>query len=382
MINRRRMLHLLGASGFCSAMPKLALAAAPSDNRLVVIILRGAMDGLDVLRPTGDKSFSALRPATDLKNSSELDGFFSLHPAFSGVMPLFKARELAFVHAVATPYRQRSHFDGQDILEAGGMSDGAPDSGWLNRLLSLMGGNSQSIAVDIGSGSDRILDGPNRVRNWYPDVRVDLSLAGSQFLKLLYQDDPLLNSSLAEIEKHSAAAAMDGKGDPGVSPREIAQLASRFLNEDARIAAFSIDGWDTHVGQEQRLGHLLPQLAAAFDALKEGLGKNWARTAVFVCSEFGRTARFNGSGGTDHGTGTMAILGGGLLVGGAGGKVLGEWPGLGEGSLYQDRDLMPTSDVRRYAAWLIEPMFGVGMSGLTSSVFQGLDPGERAKLIG
>jgi uncharacterized protein (DUF1501 family) len=380
MLSRRHVLHLLGASGFYSAMPKLTLARAPGDNRLVVIILRGAMDGLDVVRPMGDPAYKLLRPDAAKDNPIDLDGFFSLHPAFAEALPLFQAGELGFVHAVATPYRERSHFDGQDVLETGSGAGDSARSGWLNRLLGLMGTGNEKLAVDIDNGSELILEGPNPVQNWYPGVRVDLSIAGSQFLKLLYAGDPILEASFDEVQLQDKLQSMDDNLDPGVSARELAQLAARFLNAEARIAAFSIGGWDTHVGQNARLKNHLKGLAGTLVTLKNSLGDNWKKTAVLMCSEFGRTARFNGSGGTDHGTGSAAMFAGGLLGAGIGGKAVStRWPGLADGNLLENRDLMPTDDVRRYAAWLIESIYGVTMADLESKVFPGLDAGDRVK---
>ena len=356
MLTRRNCLHLFAAAGIYSAMPELILARAPGDKRLVVIILRGAMDGLDVVRPVGDPAFAKLRPSTG--KTLDLDGFFGLHPGFAPVEPLFKSREMSFVHAVATPYRNRSHFEGQDILEKGIGENRAQEAGWLNRLLGLIGDAKPSLAVDIGSGSDIILQGPNRHANWYPQLGIDLSTESAQFLQALYKGDPILEPSFDEVNQLAGGKVTSPDIDPGISPRELAQLAAQFLNKEARIAAFSVTGWDTHVGQEKRMQAQLRILSNSLLALKESLGRNWQHTAVVMCSEFGRTARFNGTGGTDHGTGGLAILAGGLLTNGRGGQVItNRWPGLGEGKLYEDRDLLPTDDVRRYPAWLISSLF-------------------------
>ena len=170
--------------------------------------------------------------------------------------------------------------------------------------------------------------------------------------------------------------------DPGISPRELAQLAAQFLNKEARIAAFSVTGWDTHAGQEKRMQAQLRILSSSLLALKEGLGRNWQHTAVVMCSEFGRTAHFNGTGGTDHGTGGLAILAGGLLANGRGGQIItNKWPGLGDGSLYEDRDLLPTDDVRRYPAWLIASLYGASPARVADVVFPSLDMGTDLKLV-
>ena len=170
--------------------------------------------------------------------------------------------------------------------------------------------------------------------------------------------------------------------DRGISPRELAQLAAQFLNKEARIAAFSITGWDTHVSQQDKMDGQLKRLSSAVLALKEGLGANWQHTAVVMCSEFGRTAHLNGTNGTDHGTGGLAMLAGGLLANGRGGQVLANgWPGLDDGKLHEGRDLLPTDDVRRYPAWLIASLFGVSPARVAGVVFPGLDMGADLKLV-
>ena len=180
MLTRRRVLHLFAAAGLYTAMPALTLAKAPGDKRLVVILLRGGMDGLDVVRPVGDAAYGKLRGRDDA--TLDLDGYFGLNPGLAPMLPMFKARELSFVHAVATPYRARSHFEGQDILEKGIGNNKAGEAGWLNRLLGVMSGAEPATAVDIGSGADIILQGPNRHASWYPDLEIDLPAESAQFL--------------------------------------------------------------------------------------------------------------------------------------------------------------------------------------------------------
>lgn len=375
MLDRRRFLVSAGAAALLPAFSRLTLAASSSDHRLVIIVLRGAVDGLDVCRPVGDPAFSALRPDTAKDKNIGLDGRFAMHPALAPLEPLFGARELSFVHAVATPYRERSHFEGQDILEQGGNAQSLND-GWLNRLLDLV---PKPRAVDIGTGESILLNGPNPVTNWYPETLVNLQQDSLQFLEGLYADDPLLSAALQGINAQHGADMSGDNTDRGVSNPEIARLAARFLREDARVAAFSINGWDTHRNQVNRMERQLTELSATLLALRQSLGPVWAKTAVAMCSEFGRTARWNGTGGTDHGTGGLAILAGGLLANGQGGKVLGKWPGLAE--LYEDRDLMPTSDVRHYLGALGSGMFGIAPSAIAAKVFPGLDMASPVRLL-
>lgn len=378
MPTRRNLLHLFAAAGAYSLMPALTLAAAPGNRRLVVVILRGAMDGLDVVRPHGDPDFARLRP--NAEGTIDLDGFYGLHPALKPVEAMFRSRELAFVHATATPYRERSHFEGQDILERGIDRNDPSQSGWLNRLIGHFGGRSADLAVDIGD--DIVLDGPNPHGNWFPDLTLNLTGESAQFLQALYKGDPILEPSFAEIQQMTGGDLGVPNLDPGVSPRELAGLAAKFLNQEARIAVFSMTGWDTHVNQAPRMAKQLAQLSAMLLKLRDDLGGNWQNTAVAMLSEFGRTAHLNGTAGTDHGTAGLTLLAGGLLANGKGGQVhAAKWPGLGEAQLYQERDLQPTDDVRRYPAWLAARMFGLEPAALARSVFLGLELGSDPGII-
>jgi uncharacterized protein (DUF1501 family) len=405
--SRRRFLIRSLAYGCTAAaspfVTPVTFAAAPGDNRLVVIILRGAMDGLDVVRPLGDPHYALLRPTLagsgPAARSRDLDGFFALHERLARLMPLWKAGELGFVHAVSTPYRdKRSHFDGQDILEAGiagSTTDGISD-GWLNRLLQHLPGATAQTAYAVGRDDLLILRGEARVSRWTPEQRLDLTPQSRLLLETVYHDDPLFQQAsdeaiaLAEVLEidtadEDAEAMAKGpammkaaSGGGGERTARLAAFAAERLNDTARIAAFSINGWDTHYRQEAGLDRALGELQAAILALREGLGTNWGKTAVLAMTEFGRTARENGSGGTDHGTGGLMLLAGGAV---RGGKVYGRWPGLGEGDLYQGRDLMPTGDVRAYAAWAMAGQFGLPASAIEGTVFPDLDMGADPHII-
>ena len=419
-LDRRRFLRLSAAFG-CSAaaaplMTRVTFAAVPGDNRLVVLILRGAMDGLDVLRPVGDPDFAGLRgpDVAGEKPAADLDGFFALHPALADLLPMWRAGGLGFAHAVSTPYRnKRSHFDGQDILEAGSGLD-VPDSqirdGWLNRLIQALPGATGETAYAIGLDQLKVISGAAPVRQWSPDARIELDAQSRRLLERLYEGDPLFHAAgntafdLAEAAlANETDAAQSGEmvgdmaedmadgmaGDmsertaretakaprrAGVSAAGLAAFAARKLRAEARIAAFSINGWDTHRDQRQVLGGRLEALAAALGALERGLGPEvWGKTTVLAMTEFGRTVRANGTAGTDHGTGGAMLLAGGAV---RGGRVLGDWPGLDESSLYERRDLMPTRDVRAFAGWTMRGLFGLDRSLIEGSVFPGLDMGD------
>lgn len=406
LISRRKFISRTAALGCSLAASPLVtpitLAAAPWDNRLVVIILRGGMDGLDVVRPVGDPAFAALRPTLGAPGAGiETGGFFALSQHLEGLMPMWQGGELGFAHAVSTPYRdKRSHFDGQDLLEAGTGMDvgvGAVRTGWLNRMLETVPGVTAETAFAVGREDLIILNGAAQISSWSPDSRMDLSAQGQRILQHLYHDDPLfqeagnLASDLVEMldlevdgdgmdtddqtERMMAQMTTAGRA---TRAKSLARFAAERLNEETRVAAFSIGGWDTHRTQQNGIERPLGELTDALTTLKAVLGRNWDKTCVLAMTEFGRTARENGTLGTDHGTAGAMVMAGGAI---SGGKVYGDWPGLGGGDLYQDRDLMPTADVRAYAAFAMQGLFGLDRSLLEAQIFPGLDMGVDPRIL-
>ncbi len=406
-LNRRAFLArsaLIGCSLAASPLvTPMSFAAAPGENRLVVILLRGAMDGLDVLRPYGDPAYAALRGDAGLgdpEGAVDLDGYFALHPALRPLMPLWHSGQLGFAHAVSTPYRdKRSHFDGQDLLEAGLAEGDAANArdGWLNRVLQHWPDAHAQTAYAIGHDTARLLSGDAPVQRWSPQSDLVLSPQAITLARLVMQEDPLFEAAFAQ-----AFAISDNDGDrvamqPGSQamtqmtgggermPRGtsleagIAEFAGKRLREEARIASFSINGWDTHHAQDRSLPRALDRLADAILTLQETVrGPVWNKTTVVAVTEFGRTARRNGAGGTDHGTGGLMVLAGGAL---RGGRVMGDWPGLAEAQLYDRRDLLPTRDLRAYLGWLLHSQFGLPSSTLESTIFPGLDLGAAPEMI-
>jgi len=373
-MERRHFLKGLGVLG-CSAaahpwLTTLTLAeASPAlgDNRLVVIILRGAMDGLDVIQPLGDPAFAAARPGF-AASPHDLDGFYALHPGLVGLLPLWQAGQLGFVHATSTPYRnKRSHFDGQDLLEAGTGTDllpGAQTDGWLNRLLQVLPGVGSETAWAIGREAMAVLQGSAPAQSWAPDQDLRITPAAAHLLNEVYAADPLFHAAGAAAFDLADAGLGGGTDDP------IVDFAVERLRGPARIAAFSQTGWDTHKGQTRGIARPLAQLQQAILRLQTGLGAEvWGKTVVLAMTEFGRTLRENGTGGTDHGTGGAMVFAGGAVKGG---RVLGRWPGLSEADLYDRRDLMPTSDVRDWAALALSGLYGLNRGLLESTVFPGL----------
>lgn len=400
-MERRQFLTRVAALGCSAAASPLftpvALAAAPWDTRLVVIILRGAMDGLDVFRPVGDPHYAALRP-TLRQGTLDLTGFFGMHSALSPLMPLWNRGEMGAVHAVSTPYRdKRSHFDGQDILEAGSIGDNEPiRDGWLNRMLQTVPGVTGETAFAIGRDQPLIMTGDAPAARWSPEAELSLSPQAERLLSLIHADDPLFQSASAdamriaqsvEMAAQMGAAANDEMmADPMMAAVrssaehvKLAEFAAARLREDTRIASFSVTGWDTHLNQKGGLRNALGRLSDTILTLRAGLGPVWDNTAVLCLTEFGRTAAENGTQGTNHGTGGAMIYAGGALNGG---RILGDWPGLAEADLYNRRDLLPTRDVRAYPAWVMHSLMGVKRRAIETAIFPGLDMGTNPRIVG
>ncbi len=339
MLSRRIFLGSGGAAIAALSTPSLAFARANTDRRFVFIIQRGAADGLSILGPTGDPQHAGLRESfdTDLRKGADL-GFFTLHPSLAETANMFSLKEAVFVHAVASPYRDRSHFDGQNVLETGGAAAYQIYDGWLNRLLGLLPAvDSRGMAL-----SDTVpmaLRGKRQVSAYAPSKMFDPSDDLLQRVSELYGSDPqfhaLWSDALATRKTTSDLAA------PGQNGAAIGAVAARLLTADAgpRVMMIETIGWDTHSYQRGRLATVLKNLDAIIASLKSGLGPDWGNTVVLVATEFGRTAHPNGTGGTDHGEGSLAMLLGGAV---AGGRVIADWPGLSTASLYEGRDLKPT----------------------------------------
>lgn len=387
--SRRRVLLAGGALFGWSSIPKFAHAAGGRDPRLVTMILRGALDGLSAVGPVGDADYSRLHGSVALSASGENaglplgDSFFVLHPAMKHFARLFHDRKAAIIHAVATPYRERSHFDGQDVLESGQPGPGQIATGWLNRALEALprGEPVQTRKGGLGVGPilPLILRGKAKVTGWAP---TQMPSAGddlaARVLDLYTHADPALASSLAQgldIEKIAArqmAGQQAGAGGGDVAyMRRVAEGAARLMAADdgPRIAAMAFDGWDTHAnegGATGRLATLLGGLDGALEAFEQGLGATWKDTMIVVVTEFGRTVRINGTTGTDHGTGTVAFLAGGAVKGG---RVIADWPGLAEAKLWQNRDLRPTTDLRAVLKGVLTDHLGISRSVLDQRVF-------------
>lgn len=375
----RRLFMQCAALGLTAGMlPRFALADAATDSRFVLVILRGALDGLAAVPAPGDPDYAAQRgelaiTALDLR----LDDTFALNPAFTNLHARYRAKELIVFQAVASPYRERSHFDGQDLLENGTARPWTARDGWLNRLLPVLPSSSRSsreVAIALAQNVPLVLRGDARVGSWAPSRLPAADDDTLQRIADLYDIDPLLSSRL---QSALAASAVAGAGmdanvrDPLAQFRTIASAAGRMLAlpEGSRIAVIELNGWDTHANQGGNTGQLFNRLQAldrGLDTLRSSLGDAWRNTAVMVVTEFGRTVAVNGTRGTDHGTATAAMLLGGAV---AGGKVMADWPGLGQSSLYQGRDLRPTMDLRSVFKGVLAQHLGANDRDIDQLVF-------------
>ncbi|MCQ8240923.1 DUF1501 domain-containing protein [Rhizosaccharibacter radicis] len=385
MLTRRA--SLLGlASAWSLGASSLALGAASSpgqDRRLVVVILRGAMDGLSVVTPYGDGAIRSLRAPLVLPEPGreggllDLGGFFGLHPALGGLHTLFGAGELLPVHAVAGEWRSRSHFEAQDFLESG--AERRLNSGWLNRVVSALPHDPRAPdgeGLSVGVSVPLLLRGPAPVGSFAPDgggrPSPDLYARIAALNAPDHRTGPAIAAGLA-ARGFSAdtlgGASPDGKGGFPALARAAGQLLA--APEGPRVAALEVGGWDTHADQNRRLPGPLRQLDAGLMALRDGLGPAWNRTAVLVTTEFGRTARSNGTTGTDHGTATVALLLGGAI---RGGRIGGTWPGLRDTQLFENRDLAPTTDLLALAKGLLSDHLGL-KPGQIATIFPG-DPAD------
>ena len=371
----------------------LAVAAAPTERRFVVVILRGALDGLAAVPPYGDPGLIALRPELVPPGPGQdgglrdLGGMYGLHPALVHSHDLYKANQFLVVHAVAGNYRVRSHFEAQDYLESG--ADHRLTSGWLNRAVAALpaaakrGTDASSCAISVGGSVPLLLRGRQAVANWAPHGFAEPQQTLYQQILALNQADPITGPALTAglRDRGFGDAVMAG----GMAGGEAAKGAQRFAfpalaaaagamlkaPDGPRIAALELGGWDTHTAQNNRLVQPLTQLDTGIEALRTALGDDaWDKTVVLAMTEFGRTARMNGTNGTDHGTATVAFLAGGAV---AGGKVVANWPGLSPDRLFENRDLAPTTDIRSVATGVLTAHLRLPASAM-AAIFPGGEP--------
>ncbi len=385
MLTRRQIFRAAGAGVLASSLPRIAFAQAETSSRFVLVILRGAADGLAIVPPYGDGNYESVRgnlalPAPgDSESLLKLDGLFGMHPSLQGIYDEYAQGRALAVHAIASPYRERSHFDGQDVLETGAAAVGRARDGWLNRALAPLGGALGSEpAIAMAQNTPLVLRGDQSVTSWAPSRLPDADESTLARLQDLYANDEFFATRLAQALRSQEIAAADADMETGRRRGNNSQqfaatmsAAARFLIADdgPRIAVVETSGWDTHANQGATTGTLANRLAgldSGITSLRTELGDVWTDTVVAVVTEFGRTVHANGTRGTDHGTATAAILVGGAVNGG---RVIADWPGLRESDLYEGRDLMPTADLRSLFKGLLIEHLGLSDTLVEHSVF-------------
>lgn len=370
MLIRRNFLKLGLGTIATGLMPQVVFANANTEKRFIFIIQRGANDGLNTLIPYADPEYAKLRGeiAIPMSEANKLDGMFALHPALKTVHELYKTQNASFIHAIASPYRERSHFDGQNILETGGARAYENDSGWLNRLIGIMPNKSEAIAISPTIPS--ALRGSQPVTSYAPSNLPEANEDLLMRLNGLYENDPKLYEIWLKAQATNEQAGDQNKKQ---SPEAIGKMVSEFLNnpKGPRIAMIETGGWDTHSGQLGRHKNSLTQLDTLISSLKTNLDKNWDNTTILVATEFGRTAAVNGTGGTDHGTASCAmVLGGNVKKG----KIIADWPGLKKSDLYEGRDLKATNNINGLIAGLCSQIYGLDPDLVARTLFPTIKP--------
>ncbi|MGI9281795.1 MAG: DUF1501 domain-containing protein [Endozoicomonas sp.] len=362
-MKRRELIKILGTGLALSPISLYgALPSTSSDRKLVWIVLRGAMDSLHAVIPASDPHLLKQRGALTeplLDKALPIDRGFALHPELTALHQWYQQKQMTPVVAVASPYRSRSHFDGQDILESG-LSTFQHDSGWLGRALDIRDTSGLAVANSLPLS----LRGSEHSTTWYPSRFKEANEDFYEQLLSLYEEDPALLATLQQGLKTRAMAedSMSKKraGNFVAQARAAGKLLSGEQAPDAVM--LEMGGRDTHDNQAARLNRQFKQLNSGLAELQKNLGDQWHNTAIIIATEFGRTVKVNGTGGTDHGTASTPIMAGGAINGG---KVQGEWPGLSDDDLYQGRDLQPTSDIRSWIASVLEQHWLMSDSALS-----------------
>jgi len=386
MLTRRQTLQGLVASTALGAAPvRLSFAAAGTDARFVVVLLRGGMDGLAAVAPYGERAYRQQRGELALPSPGEpgglhdLDGQFGLHPALETLAPLYGRGELAIAHAVGIPYRDRSHFDAQNVLENGTDKPHSTADGWLNRAIATLPSGATPSGLAVGATAALMMRGDARYTTYAPQRLPDIGGDFVARLKNMYTQDDELARVLDEAIKAKAMRQdvlgkqrdMAGTGGGAAVYREAFGAAGKLLGDHngPRVAILDADGWDTHAFQGTTQGTLATQMSylnEGLASLRDGLGEAWRHSIIVVVSEFGRTAAINGTKGTDHGTGGVALLLGGAV---AGGRIVTPWPGMATHNLYEGRDLAPATDIRAVFKGVLRDHLGIAEGHIEDVVF-------------
>jgi uncharacterized protein (DUF1501 family) len=407
MIKRRDFLKTAGLCTLSYLCPNLSGWAAgyqqsePNGTRLIVIFLRGAVDGLNVVAPYGDSLYYSLRPSVSIARPGQelglldLDGHFGLNPALEPLLEHWKNGSLAIVQATGSPDPTRSHFDAQDFMESGTPGVKVTSSGWMNRLLMQLPNSKSPVrAVNVGEVLPRILQGPASIASYAPagrfaavrkplDYPVVAQYFGSMYgsrtdsLGKAFNEGMSAHKTLKKDLEGEMTAANQGAPDARNFKGFGSQIGRLFANSPhVQMGFLAIGGWDTHVnqgGSKGQLANKLNTLGAGLAQLVTALGDQYKNTLIVVMSEFGRTVKENGNNGTDHGHGNMMLLLGGGIVGG---KVYGNWRGLASGQLYEGRDLPVTTDFRSVLSTVLAEHMKVSKAGM-QEVFPGYRPADN-----
>lgn len=408
MINRRRFIGALGAGAATLTLwPGLSAAATGDDSRLLVLLLRGGLDGLHALPPYGDPAYAKLRGALALgpdgaEPALKLDASFALHPRLNFAAQLYGRGEFMPLVAAAPPYWGRSHFDAQDCVENGTDTPHGAQSGWLNRAVAALPG---SDGLAIAAVMPLMMRGSASIETWSPPLPLRVNPVLLQRLEPLYGEDPQLAAAFAQALANQGAGmdqaanadmqaadaadpgmakapemqarayqsgnnALPGKGGAQDRLPALMKAAGGFMAaaRGPRVAFVEDYGWDTHANQAAILNRKLKELDDGYAAFHDAIGSAWSKTVVVTVTEFGRTAAINGTNGTDHGTGAALFLAGGAVRGGRAG---GQWPGMAPAQLYQQRDIHATTDLRAVFKGVLGTHLGLGEAALAEKVFPG-----------
>ena len=381
MFTRRSFQQFGAASLMLAATPAPLLAKLPTDKRLIVIQLKGAMDGLHALVPYADANYQKLRPNLGLGRSGskgtargiiDIDGSFGLNSALKPLYSLYTSKDLLFIPAISTQYRQRSHFEAQDMLGGGGLAPYQQKTGWLNRAITQIN-SSERIGLTLGPTIPLIMRGKADIRTWSESKLPEVDEGFLDRVNALYENDPIFHKAFNLAQADSKQSGAKDNLRLGNGRLELSMQAALTLlkqKDGPRLAVIEANGWDTHFGQERRLQKLFTELANSVALAKSELGPLWQDTAILVVSEFGRTAAENGSKGTDHGTGGLAILAGGTVKGG---QIAGAWPGLSKTALFQARDLAPANAMEGVFKSVLTAHLGLSEAKVADYVFPGMN---------
>lgn len=385
MLSRREILRHVGLGAVATSIPGICFAKADTDARFVLVVLRGSADGLAIAAPYGEGKYRSYRGELAISRPGtsdgllKLDGLFGLHPSLANTHALFEKKEALVIRAVSSPYRERSHFDGQDVLENGVASACGRRDGWLNRALAPLDGSlGNEVAIAMSQNTPLVLRGGNSVTSWAPSHLPDADDDTLRRIEMLYAEDEFFSRRLAQALESQEIAGEIGnmrqsrrRGNDATQTKSMMQAAGKFLTapDGPQIAVLELGGWDTHANQGSTSGSLanrLQGLDKGLDALRKQLGSAWSETVIAVVTEFGRTVKVNGTRGTDHGTATAALLLGGAVNGG---RIVADWPGLATNNLYDGRDLYPTTDIRSIFKGILWEHLQIPPAYLDSEVF-------------